>query len=157
MSIESLGDYTQWHPTLANRFKFRGFHFLSNQTNALLTLQTVSASFEFDSNLTREYDDGQWTVTITIEDNASGGVTNAINSIVPRFNKRHNTTFMEFDVMDESDNLRSILHLENVRLVNAKFDFDYANSLTAKWILTFNAHSLQRIREPLMRGIEPTV
>lgn len=157
MSIDVLSSYDFWHPTMANRFKFNGFHFLSNTTNEVLTIQTISATFEFDSSVKRDYDDGPWTITLTIEDDAKGDVSNAINAIVPRFKHKHNTTFIEFVVMDESDNLRSILHVDRTRLTNAKFDFDYANNHTAKWILTFNAESLQRVKAPVERGIEPTV
>jgi hypothetical protein len=143
-SLSSLSSLV-WHPTMANRFKFNGFHFLSNESNAFLTVQTVSASIEFDVNKQRELDEGLWSVTLTIEDNAQGNITNIINSVVSRFKYRHNTTFMEFSVMDESENLRSTLHLESVRLESAKLDFDYADNYTAKWILKFNAYSLNRV------------
>ncbi len=133
-----------WHPTLSNRFRFDGFHFLSDLRNSYLTIQTINAEFKFNQNANRQYNEGLWDITITLEDDAYGRVSDVINDIVPRFRDNYFHTHLTFSLMDESDDLKSTMHIDGARLVEAKMELDYANSFTAKWVLKLNAKSLKR-------------
>lgn len=135
------------YPTMANRFKFNGFHFLSNVKNKALMMQIISANFAFNQKEgAHPYpsSDGMWTVKLVVEDNARGEVTNIIQDIVTNLNGQYKKSFMTFNIMDEIDNYKSVLRVEDVRLDSVNFDFDYAISGTAKWYLTFSADSIER-------------